>query len=214
MVVEWRSIPGYEGLYEVSSQGKVRNVRKCENRIKGRSRMLKPHIVKAPSNSVGYYSVKLSKTSKGKDFIVSRLVAMVFIPNPDNKPQVNHKDGNTLNNVVSNLEWATCAENHKHAYETGLKDPHQGLGGYGKFVFIHTIGLKFIGTPRQLHVDFPYEGDIYRIVTHEEECGGWKVDWYETAKIRASQNKAQCEPVNGATMGSKGPARRNVYNDI
>jgi len=198
MDVEWRSIPGYEGLYEVSSQGEV----------KRNSRILKFNLIKRPSNKVGYYSVKLCKNCIGKDFLVSRLVALVFIPNPENKPQVNHKDGNTLNNNVFNLEWSTCSENHKHAYETGLKDPYQGLGGREKFVFIHTTGLKFIGTPRQLHVDFPYEGDIYRIVTHEEECGGWNVDWSETAKLRKSEIKGKIEPAIGATKGPKGPARR------
>ena len=66
------------------------------------------------------YHVELWKDNKRVVRMIHRLVAETFIPNPDGKPQVNHKDGNRMNNSVENLEWATCAENSEHAYRTGL----------------------------------------------------------------------------------------------
>lgn len=73
-------------------------------------------------NNRGYRAVCLRKTT----FMVHRLVAQAFIPNPENKPVVNHIDGNKLNNHVSNLEWATVAENNRHARETGLHKQARG----------------------------------------------------------------------------------------
>ena len=69
----------------------------------------------------GYKRVHVSKNGKSKRLLVHRIVATAFIPNPDNLPEVNHKDGNKQNNNVSNLEWVTASENQKHAYKTGLK---------------------------------------------------------------------------------------------
>lgn len=76
----------------------------------------------------GYYQVGLYKSGNRYFKLVARLVAMAFIPNPNNKPQINHKDGNKLNNNVSNLEWLTCSENHLHAFANGLnkRSPKSG----------------------------------------------------------------------------------------
>lgn len=102
----WRDIPGYEGLYQVSSLG---NVRRGE-------RIKKPH-----TDHGGYLTVWLSKNAKMKCLKVHRLVAQAFIPNPDDKRTVNHIDGNKKNNGVENLEWATHSENIIHANKTGLR---------------------------------------------------------------------------------------------
>jgi len=72
----------------------------------------------------GYYYVCLSKNGKVRKFKVNRLVAQAFIPNPDNKPFVNHIDGDKLNNNVNNLEWCTQSENMLHAYKYGLRKSH------------------------------------------------------------------------------------------
>lgn len=74
------------------------------------------HIKKPQPNQKGYLRVWMS----GKMVFVHRLVATIYVPNPDNKPQVNHKDGNKLNNSADNLEWVTNIENRKHAVEKGL----------------------------------------------------------------------------------------------
>lgn len=100
-VETWKQIDGFN--YEVSTHGRVRNM------ITGY--MLKPQL-----HDNKYYRVTLNK----KHFKIHRLVAETFIPNSSNKPQINHKDGNKLNNYASNLEWCTNKENAIHAVKTGL----------------------------------------------------------------------------------------------
>jgi hypothetical protein len=107
----WNDVIGYEGLYEVSSTGKIRN--------KKRGKLRKLYI-----EHKGYVSVTLKR--KGLDqkgMKVHRLVAMAFIPNPEMKPHVNHKDGDKTNNNDWNLEWCTISENAIHAFKLGLRKP-------------------------------------------------------------------------------------------
>lgn len=110
MVEEWRGVKDYEGLYQISNTGKVKSLYRNNERI------LIGDIIK------GYLRVELTKNKKIKKFLVHRLVAQAFIPNPENKPYVNHIDGNKENNNVSNLEWCTQRENINHAWETGLNE--------------------------------------------------------------------------------------------
>lgn len=103
---EWRSIDSYPN-YDVSNCGRVRNSKT--------GRVLKPGRHKQ-----GYSLVWLSKAGKTKGRSVHSLVANAFIPNPENKPQVNHLDGDKSNNHIGNLEWSTGSENTLHAYRTSL----------------------------------------------------------------------------------------------
>lgn len=96
----WKDIVGYEGLYQVSNMGRVRSLK--------RNIILKPT---SDMNGKGYYFVNLKRGNPKK---IHRLVAKAFIPNPDNKPEVNHIDGNTKNNKIDNLEWCTHQENCVH----------------------------------------------------------------------------------------------------
>ena len=112
----------FESGYEVSNLGNVRSIdRIVETRkqpLKLKGKLLKPAIDKK-----GYKRVAIMINGKLSTLKVHRLVAMAFIENVNNKPQVNHKDGNKLNNAINNLEWVNNSENVKHAYENGLSKP-------------------------------------------------------------------------------------------
>ena len=105
----WKSIIGYEGLYEVSDQGRVKSLKR------GKERILKP-----AKQRWGYLQVRLCKNSQKKDFKVHRLVAEAFCPNPcpDKFDQVNHRDENKTNNAASNLEW--CDAKYNKTYSEGI----------------------------------------------------------------------------------------------
>lgn len=109
---EWRDISGYEGFYQASSLGKIRSVdRRCWN---GKTMaLMKGKILKLAfsGDDRKYLVAHLSKYHKQKTFSVHRLIAHAFLPNPDNLPEVNHKDENPSNNRVSNLEWCTRSYN-------------------------------------------------------------------------------------------------------
>lgn len=103
--MEFIDIIGYEDLYQISANGEIKN----------KKRLMKPAI-----DSNGYYQIHLSKNGKSKKIRVHRLVAEHFIAKPLDKNQVNHIDGNKLNNNINNLEWVTPSENIRHAWEKGL----------------------------------------------------------------------------------------------
>ena len=113
-------INGYEGLYAIDTNGKIFSYPKSPplGRPYLSFRCLKTRITRH-----GYEQVSLRLNNKNKLVYIHRLVAETFIPNPENKPQVNHIDGNKQNNHVSNLEWCTSRENQLHAYKMGLKTP-------------------------------------------------------------------------------------------
>jgi|SRR5690606_18192860 len=118
----WKEIKNYENLYEVSTLGNVRRKKGYQAK--------KDRILKAINNGHNYLCVCLSKESIVKRYYIHRLVAETFIDNPDNKAEVNHRDGNTLNNKSNNLEWVTRSENHLHRYKI-LKRPATNKGKFG-----------------------------------------------------------------------------------
>lgn len=120
----WKDIPNYEGWYQASSIGRIKGIKRIipNNCTKNGDPVYKTErLLKQNLNRQGYPVCTLTKNLKRKTFTVHRLVALTFVPNPDNKPQVNHKDGIKLNNTVENLEWNTCQENIIHAWNNGLK---------------------------------------------------------------------------------------------
>ena len=116
--LECKYIKGYNNKYYITKEGKVYI---SNYRNTGVDKEMKPRIIS------GYYALGLeipksnNKNRLQKIYKIHRLLAEYFIPNPDNKPCVNHKDGNKLNNSLSNLEWATISENTKHAYANKLE---------------------------------------------------------------------------------------------
>lgn len=103
----WKPVIGYEGIYEVSNYGNVRNV-------------TSGHVLLQTNTTTGYRKVELYKNGR-KNLRVHRLVASAFINNTYGKPYINHKNGNKTDNRVENLEWCTQKENVNHAIRTGLK---------------------------------------------------------------------------------------------
>lgn len=111
----WKDIKGYEGFYKASNLGHIFSVKRNI-------------ILKGGINSDGYYTVMLFKNGIGKSYKVHRLIAETFIFNKKNLPQINHINGNKIDNRVENLEFVTSKENIKHAWEHKL-----AKGKYGKY---------------------------------------------------------------------------------
>lgn len=140
----WKDIEGYEGLYQISNLGRVKSLGRVIDTISGkrsiRSSIMKPH-------GSPYHFVYLREKGVSKYHAVHRLVAKAFIPNIEDKPQVNHIDGNKTNNIVGNLEWVTRSENMLHAYKTGLEKPRAGCNNYWsekKMKAIHLDGTELL----------------------------------------------------------------------
>lgn len=132
----WKEIPEWSGLYEVSNLGRIKSLRR-------------PHVpsdvIKKPQKTrEGYLHIQLANKEIKKCVYIHRVVAEVFIPNPDGKTQVNHKNGNPADNRVNNLEWCTTSENILHSFaelgrqgsqigNTGANSPHhKGVMQYSK----------------------------------------------------------------------------------
>jgi hypothetical protein len=107
---EWLDVPGFEGLYKISNKGEILSAER--NGTKG-------GLLKTSLDRYGYVKAVLNKNNKQHHFTVHRLVALAFIPNELNKPQVNHINGNRVDNDLSNLEWSTAKENVHHSFQFG-----------------------------------------------------------------------------------------------
>jgi hypothetical protein len=120
----WEDIKGYEGLYRISSFGRIYS---CDKEVgcKGGHKTIKKGRVLSPTKNNTYFTLTLvNGKGKRKQMSIHRIVATTFIPNPQNKPQVNHKNGDKHDNRLCNLEWCTYKENIEHAFRTGLRVIH------------------------------------------------------------------------------------------
>lgn len=114
---QWISIIGYEGLYMVSDLGRIKSIFREVKGLGGKTHFFPEKFLSFKIDKFGYHRVQLRKNSSAKNFSVHRLVAIHFIENPNNLPQVNHKKGDKSDNRKSELEWCTASQNKKHSYD-------------------------------------------------------------------------------------------------
>lgn len=153
---EWRDIKGYEGLYQVSNYGRVKSLEK-DYVTNGAVRHQK-EIIKKLVETKGYFCTNLSKNGNLKHFLVHRLVANAFIPNPNNLPQVNHKDEVKTNNHVENLEW--CDAKYNVNYGTRNKNDSE-----------KKKGIIPKGTPPKLVYQYTLDDELVKVWDSVSECG-------------------------------------------
>ena len=115
----WKDIEGYEGYYQISNLGNVKSLARTITRKDGQTRFYNERIMDKRVSTDGYYIAKLTVKRKSKSIGIHILVAKAFIPNPNNLPEVNHKDFDRKNNRVDNLEWCTHQDNIRYSWERG-----------------------------------------------------------------------------------------------
>lgn len=179
----WKDVDGYEGLYQVSNFGRIKSLEFLKGAKNGSFQKSPSKILKQTTNQKGYNVVVLYKNKKGKMFQVHRLVALAFIPNPENLPVINHKDENPQNCSVDNLEWCTqkynCQysnnkhdERHKH-YE------HKGSCKPKKAIIQYDLDDNYIAEYQSIREASKKSGinisSIFRCYTGKrKEAGGYK----------------------------------------
>lgn len=120
MTEHWKDIKDFEGLYQISSFGRVRSLTRKVAHKRNKFITLNGQIILPGKQGAGYHQAKLNKNGKETARYVHRLIAIAFIPNPYSKPCINHKNGIKTDNYIENLEWCTYKENNHHAVEIGL----------------------------------------------------------------------------------------------
>ena len=152
----WKPIEGYEGLYEVSNTGQVRSLDRYVKNGHSSYRLQKGRVLSPTKHRYGYLFVILTCNGKHKMFLVHRLVAQAFILNPDNLPQVNHKDEDKSNNRVDNLEW--CDHKYNMNYNDVLKRRSQRMKENGIY---EKNALKRTKYPELIGLDIKERHKIY-----------------------------------------------------
>jgi hypothetical protein len=128
---QWKDVAGYEGIYQVSSLGNIKSLDRLTNYNKTSDikREKKEKLLKWYAANQ-YLYITLCREGTRKRVSSQRIIAKAFIPNPENKPQVNHVNGIKFDNRIENLEWCTLSENQQHAVRTGLKKTIKGEGNF------------------------------------------------------------------------------------
>lgn len=156
--IEWKAIEGYEGLYEVSNTGEIRN---AKGKIKKAS--LKKGV------NTNYKEISLWKDGKNKRFLVHRIVAEAFIPNENNLPMVNHKDEDKTNNFVENLEW--CTEKYNSNYGSGKQRHAKKVSKAVVCIETGEVFLSQLEAGQKISVSHRHISDCCKNQRHT--CGGY-----------------------------------------
>lgn len=155
----WKDIIGYEGLYQISSLGRVRSLDKTIITKHGHKRTFKGQIIK-PNISAGYYSVNLHHKGKAKTIRIHRLLAIAFLEGYKPGLVVNHKDENPLNNDLSNLEW--CTQKYNVTYGTSKSKQIETLEKNGHLRPVVLNGVKYRSTSEARKKNHLDGRDLYR----------------------------------------------------
>lgn len=176
----WKDIIGYEGYYKISNLGRVKSLARNIYYKDGSFSRYKPETIKKNKiNTDGYYSITLSVNCHNKTIAIHRLVAQAFIPNPNNLPEVNHKDFNRKNNCVDNLEWCDHKDNVKYSSDNGrFSECHSGLkNGRCRSISAYTPDGKFIKSfdmvqdcAKWLKENFNLKGKLPAICGYINKC--------------------------------------------
>lgn len=143
-MIKYLPVKGFEGIYEISSEGKVYSIN--FNRFCGRK------LRKTWIRPDGYEQIFLNKNKTKKAYKVHRIVAIAFLPNPNNYKDVNHKNGNKKDNRVENLEWCNRSQNVQHAYDTGLKPILTGSRNGNSKVVLDIMSHIFYDTAKECSI--------------------------------------------------------------
>lgn len=179
----WLSVKGYAGKYEVSNLGNVKSLDRAEDWC-GFSRKRNGRILKKVVDKDGYFKVCLRDGFKNRGMSVHVLVASAFIPNPNNKPTVNHKDGCKTNNDFGNLEWATVAENTQHAHDKGLAKAPRFWAGRSGLLHISSKGVSQIDKCTGLVIN---KYGSQKEASEKTGIPEWRISYY----LRGMRNKEQ-----------------------
>ena len=183
----WKEVYGYDGVYFISDKGRIKSVdRRIPNTNGVGTRLIKGKILSTTLNNKGYKCVSLHKNGKIKTFTIHRLVALSFIPNPNNYSDVNHKDENKLNNNAENLEWVT----HEYNMNYGERGKKAGeklkntrlLSKNGKAHKVINLDTKKIfGCIREasMHYNVNESGISQCCRGKSKKCGGYRWMYYE-----------------------------------
>lgn len=158
----WLDITSYEGIYQISDFGRVKRIMHRSNPAH--------KIINVSEATGGYLQVCLTVNGKGINHSVHRLVGIHFIPNPENKSQINHKKGNKKDNRFFMIEWNTSSENIIHAFDTGLSKPMSGTKhGKSKLTEKEVLEIRASDlTPAELAVKYNVlREQIYKILRRE-----------------------------------------------
>jgi len=172
----WKTIAGYPD-YRISSYGRVLS-------LKG----INPRILKPRTGAHGYLHVDLHKDSKGKSTKIARLVAKAFIPNPENKPQINHINGDKTNNHISNLEWSTDSENKQHAISVLGEKKFKAKITSNQAIEIFKKYHSGKYTQAELSREYSISYRAVALITHGRS-------WSKYTKNLLLQNKAEIQPI-------------------